>query len=224
MKIKGRALLLAGSFGLIVSATAPGVHAFAATRPTTSMINTVAQNAQNQKMSATQTLILPYPPQSQTSMAYRARSGVASPLTTVEGAGGVARLSVLWSAKELAWNVTPYNMVTAWTFTGTITINVLDPYTHEYVYDDPIDVSGAGVPGGSAGENVSISGYTTGLSYTATLNGTATDALGDTDTVLPDCQVAFYQMRRKTPPFRAEISGADPGGVNPAFPVARCIA
>ena len=34
----------------------------------------------------------------------------------------------------------------------------------------------------------------------------------------------IYQMRRKTPPFRAEISGADPGGVNPAFPVARCIA
>ena len=34
----------------------------------------------------------------------------------------------------------------------------------------------------------------------------------------------IYQMRRKTPPFRAKISGADPGGVNPAFPVARCIA
>ena len=34
----------------------------------------------------------------------------------------------------------------------------------------------------------------------------------------------IYQMRRKTPPFRAEISGADPVGVNPGFPVARCIA
>ena len=36
--------------------------------------------------------------------------------------------------------------------------------------------------------------------------------------------IVFYQMRRKTPSFRAEISGADPGGVNPVFPVARCIA
>ncbi len=34
----------------------------------------------------------------------------------------------------------------------------------------------------------------------------------------------IYQMRRKPPPFRAEISGADPVGVNPGFPVARCIA
>ena len=34
----------------------------------------------------------------------------------------------------------------------------------------------------------------------------------------------FYQMRRKTPPFRAEKSGVDPAGVNPGFPAARFIA
>ncbi|PSR19922.1 MAG: hypothetical protein C7B45_17520, partial [Sulfobacillus acidophilus] len=33
----------------------------------------------------------------------------------------------------------------------------------------------------------------------------------------------IYQMRRQTPPFRAEISGADPVGVTPGCPIARCI-
>jgi len=36
--------------------------------------------------------------------------------------------------------------------------------------------------------------------------------------------VPIYQMRRKTPSFRAEISGADPVGVNPGCLVAQCIA
>jgi len=34
----------------------------------------------------------------------------------------------------------------------------------------------------------------------------------------------IYPMRRKTPPFRAGISGTDPAGVNPGFVAARCIA
>jgi response regulator RpfG family c-di-GMP phosphodiesterase len=42
-----------------------------------------------------------------------------------------------------------------------------------------------------------------------------------------ECLVAllagFYQMRRKTPPFRAEISGADPAGVNRGFAVVQYI-
>ncbi|SDX02040.1 hypothetical protein SAMN04489725_1315 [Alicyclobacillus hesperidum] len=135
---------------------------------------------------------LPYPLQAQSGMAYQPAPKAESPLTTVTGPGGVAKLNVLTSAKELAWSVTPYGMISSWDFQGTITIDVLDPQTRQYVYDDTIYVSGSGVPGGSTGGNVSIANYPTGLSYTATLNGTATDIIGDTDTVLPGCQVSWY--------------------------------
>jgi hypothetical protein len=134
---------------------------------------------------------LPYPLQTEVGMGYSSHSHI-SPLTTVTGPGGIARLNVLETYRELAWNVQPAGMLTNWTFDGTISYEVLDPDTHEYVPDGSVVVSGIGVPGGSAGGNVGIGGFPTGLSYTATLNGTATDALGDNDTVLPGCSVAWY--------------------------------
>lgn len=145
--------------------------------------------------SVTRNVLLSYSLRSQSDMIYKPGSRAVAPLTTVKGPGGIARLNVLSSEKELAWNVTPYNMETSWFFTGTITIYVLDPYTREYVYNNTIDVSGSGNPGDSTGNTFSIANYPTGLSYTAALNGTATDLFGDTDTVLPSCVVAWYFPR-----------------------------
>ncbi|GMA56031.1 hypothetical protein C7445_105103 [Alicyclobacillus sacchari] len=124
-------------------------------------------------------------------MQYHSGSGT-EPLTTVSGPGGVAKLNVLETAKELNWSVTPADMLTPWTFSGDITVYVLDPQTREYVYDDTIPVSGSGEPGGSTGDNVSIAQFPTGLEYSAVLNGTATDIFGDTDVVLPGCQAKWY--------------------------------
>ena len=132
-----------------------------------------------------------YPLQVQSGMVYHSKSQL-SPLTTISGEGGVARLNVLTIAKELAWNVQPYGMIGEWNFTGTISYQVLDPFTHTYVPNGSVKVSTSGLPGGSNGGNVGIGGFAKGLNYIATLNGKATDIIGDTDTVLPGCSVAWY--------------------------------
>lgn len=120
---------------------------------------------------------------------HKSGSNNISPLNSTTGNGGTATITIMASNHSVAWKVKPAGLFGSWTFYGDI--EELKWNGNSYVYYGEIPLAyGEPIWVGSV-SNVDAVPGSAGTSWDYVLTGTATDAEGDTDTVLPGCQAAW---------------------------------